>query len=49
MTRITTEKEKKRAKKKKINKRRKKKCGVQVLVTVHAGYDQIRRVPVSVG
>jgi hypothetical protein len=48
MTRITTEKEKKRAKKK-INKRRKKKCGVQVLVTVHAGYDQIRRVPVSVG
>jgi hypothetical protein len=45
MTRIMTEKKKGKKKKEK----KKKKCGDQVLVTVHTGYDQIRRVPVSVG
>jgi hypothetical protein len=47
MTRIMTEKRKEKESRKKINE--KKKCGVEVLVTVQAGYDQIRRVPVSVG
>lgn len=40
-------KKKRKESRKKINE--KKKCGVEVLVTVQAGYDQIRRVPVSVG